>query len=97
MESKCNDQAAGFFPSIAKAITEACTAPVKHIKAVKESFAGYNFTVNAWKMKEIRNEESFDNAFVFCFHISVHCYCYPFGERNSHVCVTTCFLSTLLI
>lgn len=56
VESKCNDQAAGLCPSIAKAITEACTAPVKHIQAVKESCAGYNFTVIAWKIERNKKQ-----------------------------------------
>lgn len=51
MESKCNDQAAGLCHSIAKAITVACTAPVKHIQAVKESLAGYDFIVIACKIQ----------------------------------------------
>lgn len=51
VESKCNDQAAGLWPSIAKAITEACTAPVKHIKVVKDSCAGYTFIVIAWTIE----------------------------------------------
>lgn len=57
-------------------------APVKHIKAVKESCAGYTFTVIAWKMKEIRNQESFDNVLIFCFSISVYCYSLSLWRRN---------------
>lgn len=57
MESKCNDQAAGLCLSIPKAITEACTAPVEHIKAVRESCAGYTFTVIAWKIEEIKKSK----------------------------------------
>lgn len=70
-------------------------APVKHIKAVKESCAGYTFTVIAWKMKEIRNQESFDNVLIFCFSISVYCYSFSL-EKKQVMCVTS-FLSTLLI
>lgn len=51
MASKCTDHAAALPLSNAKAKMVHSTVPVMHIKAVRESLAGYAFSVNAYKKK----------------------------------------------
>lgn len=51
--SKCIDQAEGLPHSIAMATTELSSVPIKHIKTVRESSAGYDFSVIAYKISNI--------------------------------------------
>ena len=54
LTSKCINQAVELPHSIARASMLLSNVPIKHIKTVRESSAGYDFSVIAYKSKKMK-------------------------------------------